>query len=78
MFEPLFHAEMSVFDQFFFAEYTCQLIEEELQAKNRIIEVENIPKKRSFLKSFLRRASLKSGIPEMGQSKSGIPEMGQP
>ena len=34
-------------------------------------------KKRSFLKSFHKRASLKSGIPEMCHLKSRIPEMGQ-
>ena len=33
-------------------------------------------KKRSFLKSFHKRASLKSGIPEMCHLKSRIPEMG--
>ena len=48
MFEPLFHAGMSVFDQFFFAEYTCQLIEKELEAKNWFIEVKNIPKSEVF------------------------------
>ena len=35
-----------------------------------------MPKKRSFLKSFHKRASLKSGIPEMCHLKSRIPEMG--
>ena len=40
--------------------------------------VENVQKKRHFLKSFYEWASTKSKIPEMGQPKSGIPEMGQP
>ena len=34
-------------------------------------------KKRSFLKSFHKRASLKSGIPENCHLKARIPEMGQ-
>ena len=53
IFEPLFHAGMSTFDHFF-AENTCQLIEEELEAKNWSIEAENMPKKGSFLKSFFK------------------------
>ena len=40
--------------------------------------VENVRKKRHFLKSFYEWASTKSKIPEIGQPKSGIPEMGQP
>ena len=48
----------------FFAKYTCHQNKWELEAKNWFIEVKNMPKKRSFLKSFHKRASLKSGIPE--------------
>ena len=48
MFGPLFHAGMSVLTIFFFAEYTCQMIEEELEAKKRLIEVENMPKNDLF------------------------------
>ena len=59
----------------FFAKYTCHQNKWELEAKNWFIEVENMPKKRSFLKSFHKRASLKSGIPEMSQLNSGIPEL---
>ena len=36
-----------------------------------------MPKKRSFLKSFHKRTSLKSGIPEMCHLESRILEMGQ-
>ena len=61
----------------FFAKYTCHWNKWELEAKNWFIEVQNMPKKRSFLKSFHKRASLKSGIPEMCHLKSRIPEMGQ-
>ena len=45
-------------------------------AKNRFKEVENIPKNEAFLKVF-KRASLKSGIPEMCYHISRNPEMGQ-
>ena len=38
----------------FFAEYTCHRNKWELEAKNWFIEVKNIPKKRSLLKSFLK------------------------
>ena len=47
MFEPLFHAGMSVLT-IFFAEYTCQMIEEELEAKKRLIEVKFMPKNDFF------------------------------
>ena len=48
MFGPLFHAGMSVLTIFFFAEYTCQMIEEELEAKKRLIEVKFMPKNDFF------------------------------
>ena len=38
----------------FFAKYTCHQNKWELEAKNWFIEVKNIPKKRSLLKSFLK------------------------
>ena len=59
------------------AEYTCQLIEEELEAKDWFVEVENVPKKAKFSKKFFKTASLKLGIPEMCHHKSRNPEMGQ-
>ena len=77
MFKLLFRQEWT-FETILFAEYACHLSKEELEAKNWHMGVENVWKKRHFLKSFYEWASTKSKIPEMGQPKSGIPEMGQP
>ena len=77
MFSPYFTQEWAFLTIFFFAKFTCHRNKWELKAKNWFIEVENMPKKSSFLKSFHKRASLKSGIPEMCYLKSRIPEMGQ-
>ena len=60
-----------------FAKYTCHRNKWELEAQNWFIEVQNMPKKRGFLKSFHKRASLKSGIPELSYLKMRIPEMSQ-
>ena len=53
MFELLIHAGMSVFE-LFFADYTCHWNKWEFEDKSWFTEVENIPKKRSFLKTFLK------------------------
>ena len=50
---PYFTQEWA-FLTIFFAEYTCHQNKWELEAKNWFIEVKNIPKKRSLLKSFLK------------------------
>ena len=76
MFEPLFHAGMSVFDQFVCRIYISA---EKMRIRNQklINWSGKHAKNTQFSKNFSKRASLKSGIPEMCHLKSRIPEMGQ-
>ena len=64
MFELLFRAGMRVFAHFF-AEYQCHLFEWVLEAKNRVIDVKNIPKKLHFLNVF------STGPAQIGNSQNG-------
>ena len=77
MFQPLFHAGMSVFDQFFCRIY-MSTDWRRVRSQKLIHWSGKHTKKTQFSKNFLKRASLKSGIPEMCHLKSRIPEMCQP
>ena len=77
MFEPLFHAGMSVFDQFFCRIY-MSTDWRKVRNQKLVHRSGKYTQKTKFSKKFFKRANLKLGIPEMCHQKSRYPEIGQP
>ena len=74
MFEPLFHAGMSVFDQFVLQNIHVNRLKKNKKPKTDSWKWKTYQKTK-FSKKFFKRARLKSGIPEMCHHKSRNPEM---